>query len=309
MADADVGGVERSPAAAAALSGGISVDAADAIRRGLGRPDAGVTEDRLRDAARELVARAGAMTAEELLRAARRARAGLDADAVERGEKQRASQRYVRVWSRDGLSGGSWCLPDGDGGLEVHTAMRLLAAGKTGGPRFAETGAAKAAAAVPLDERTPEQLMADGFAQVFHNGLAADPAVVPGLGRAAVRVIVRHDALATGTGMAVLEDTMAPISHARLEEHLCGGGTLRLALNPDGSADVGREQRLFTARQRAALGARDGGCRFPGCPKPPSWTEAHHIVTFPRFPGHLISGYCPRRRSPHAEEWISAGVS
>jgi hypothetical protein len=40
---------------------------------------------------------------------------------------------------------------------------------------------------------------------------------------------------------------------------------------------VGREQRLFTTRQRTALGVRDGGCRFPGCTKPPSWCEAHHV--------------------------------
>src|SRR5690606_4902668 len=31
-------------------------------------------------------------------------------------------------------------------------------------------------------------------------------------------------------------------------------------------------------RQRVALAARDGGCRFPDCDRPPSWTEAHHIV-------------------------------
>ena len=41
---------------------------------------------------------------------------------------------------------------------------------------------------------------------------------------------------------------------------------------------LGRETRLYTRRQRVALAARDGGCRFPGCDRPPSWTEAHHII-------------------------------
>ena len=36
--------------------------------------------------------------------------------------------------------------------------------------------------------------------------------------------------------------------------------------------------RYFTAAQRRALAARDLGCAFPGCDRPPSWTDAHHIV-------------------------------
>lgn len=40
---------------------------------------------------------------------------------------------------------------------------------------------------------------------------------------------------------------------------------------------MGREQRLFTAAQRAALAVRDGGCLWPGCTRPASWSEAHHL--------------------------------
>ncbi|MCV7191332.1 HNH endonuclease, partial [Mycolicibacterium brumae] len=41
--------------------------------------------------------------------------------------------------------------------------------------------------------------------------------------------------------------------------------------------DVGRMQRLFSPRIRKALIARDGGCAFPGCGRPASWCDAHHI--------------------------------
>jgi hypothetical protein len=49
--------------------------------------------------------------------------------------------------------------------------------------------------------------------------------------------------------------------------------------------NVGREQRLFTSRQRIGLAARDGGCMWIGCDRPPSWTEAHHIDFWERDHG------------------------
>jgi hypothetical protein len=49
--------------------------------------------------------------------------------------------------------------------------------------------------------------------------------------------------------------------------------------------DVGRERRLFTPRQRIALEERDGGCRWTGCERPPTWCEAHHIEHWARDHG------------------------
>jgi hypothetical protein len=40
----------------------------------------------------------------------------------------------------------------------------------------------------------------------------------------------------------------------------------------------GRERRLASVGQRLALAARDGGCSFPGCDRPPAWTEVHHVI-------------------------------
>ena len=39
----------------------------------------------------------------------------------------------------------------------------------------------------------------------------------------------------------------------------------------------GRTRRIATPAQTTALIARDGGCSFPGCDRPPSWCERHHI--------------------------------
>jgi hypothetical protein len=314
MAEAqDAGESSPAPITTAALDGGIMVAAADAIRKGLGQPDAAVSAEQLAAAAEELIARAGVggLTPEQLLKAARRARGDLDLDAIERGAKTRAALRHVRVWRKDGMCGGSWALPDEDGGLEIYTSMKLLVAAKTGGPRFADVTkesaptpdpaaagdpvAAVEPAAEIVDDRTVEQVMADGFAQIFHNGLTTDPSIVPGVGRAAVRVMVPREVLTTRTqggpdtrpaGSALLEETLSPITFSKLEEYLCDGGTLTIGFDHHGNPlDVGREQRLYTRAQRTALGVRDGGCRFPDCDKPPSWCEAHHIHYWARDHG------------------------
>lgn len=41
--------------------------------------------------------------------------------------------------------------------------------------------------------------------------------------------------------------------------------------------DLGRSQRFASAAQRRAMAHRDGGCVWPGCDNPASWTDAHHV--------------------------------
>ena len=41
---------------------------------------------------------------------------------------------------------------------------------------------------------------------------------------------------------------------------------------------LGDKIRCFTAKQRAAIAARDGGCIIPGCTIPARWTEVHHVL-------------------------------
>ncbi len=41
---------------------------------------------------------------------------------------------------------------------------------------------------------------------------------------------------------------------------------------------LGRTRRIASRGQTIALAARDGGCSFPGCTRPPSWCDRHHIL-------------------------------
>jgi hypothetical protein len=44
---------------------------------------------------------------------------------------------------------------------------------------------------------------------------------------------------------------------------------------------VGRATRTIPAHIRAAMHVRDQGCRFPGCHRPPAWTDGHHVIHWP----------------------------
>lgn len=45
---------------------------------------------------------------------------------------------------------------------------------------------------------------------------------------------------------------------------------------------LGRTRRIATHGQSVALAARDGGCSFPGCSRPPAWCDRHHILDWIR---------------------------
>ncbi|GAB3622612.1 HNH endonuclease signature motif containing protein [Mariniluteicoccus endophyticus] len=86
--------------------------------------------------------------------------------------------------------------------------------------------------------------------------------------------------------MAVLTGRDRPVELAG--ESLSSTEVRRLACDADlvtmvvdalgNPVHVARQKRLFTDEIRAALIARDGGCVFPGCERPPRATHGHHIV-------------------------------
>ncbi|WP_304107648.1 HNH endonuclease signature motif containing protein [Mycolicibacterium bacteremicum] len=69
-----------------------------------------------------------------------------------------------------------------------------------------------------------------------------------------------------------------PISAATADLIACDSTLTNVIVDYSGvPLDVGRSERLFTPAIRKALGVRDGGCAHPGCGRPVSWCDAHHI--------------------------------
>jgi hypothetical protein len=47
-----------------------------------------------------------------------------------------------------------------------------------------------------------------------------------------------------------------------------------------GVLGYGLTRRTASTGQRRALAARDGGCSFPGCDRPPDWCQTHHVIAW-----------------------------
>ena len=68
------------------------------------------------------------------------------------------------------------------------------------------------------------------------------------------------------------------ISRGALRRIACDANVIPVVLGSAGQPlDIGRSTRLVPQGLRRALIARDEGCAFPGCDRPPSWC-AHHPI-------------------------------
>lgn len=270
--------------------GQLSIAAAESIRNGLGQPGPGVDVDALERVAHELLESADAVNPDQLFRIARDARDVLDADGIAGREHSRRAKRSFRRWRKpDGMTRYTWEL-DPEGAAFVDDVYDAITSPRRGGPRFVDEAEKARAEAIANDPRTTEQLASDGMLAMLTIAVdaEADPRAGSVMGRArpAVRVLVTATDLKKRTGGGRIEAHADPVSIETVERYLCDSGLQAILFDENGQAiDVGREQRLFTNRQRLALAARDGGCMWPGCDRPPAWTEAHHIQQWKRDKG------------------------
>ena len=266
-------------AVSAALDDGrLSLVQADAIRAGLGTPTGEVAADDLADAAVRLTVLAPSLTVERLAAHARQLRDDLDLSGVaDRGRVLREKRYLTLTPTSHGMTGISGLL-DPESAAIVRAAYDAATSPRRGGVRFVDSEARAAADAVVADPRTLGQIALDTFVELIRLGTEVAPGKLLGAKRHSVRVLVTARDLATGDGAGFIEGETEAVSLATVERHICDTGILPIQFDVTARDPLrlGRDHRLFTSRQREALVARDGGCRFPECDRPPSWTEAHH---------------------------------
>jgi hypothetical protein len=84
----------------------------------------------------------------------------------------------------------------------------------------------------------------------------------------------------TGGGSGTSEfDHTGPLLPEIARRWACDASVTRVVLGPKSEPlDVGRKTPVVPAPMRRAVVARDGHCRFPGCDRPHTWCDAHHVV-------------------------------
>lgn len=272
----------------AVAAGILGVDAAQAIRAGLGQPDGEVTAEQLESAAVTLIGESDGLHADALLLRARQLRDDLDLAGVAERELQVHEARSIRRVRRpNGLS--RFIIdPDIEAAAFWDDMYDRVTAPRRGNVSFISEADQKWADAAS-DDRSIDQYVHDTFTELMRIAVASETPgsrAIIGSRQPSVRVLVTAEALETGVGVGRIEGISTPISIASVEQLACADGVVPITFDAQGNPlDLGREQRLFTARQRVVLAARDGGCRFPGCDRPPSWTEAHHIDHWKRDQG------------------------
>jgi Domain of unknown function (DUF222)/HNH endonuclease len=144
----------------------------------------------------------------------------------------------------------------------------------------------------PEDRRSAAQRRADGLVEIVRS--ACDHRLLPEIAseRPHLQVLLAGSTteapnadefssptLSLGAGLLPQvpggSALLHPVAVGRIA---CDAQVSRVLLSPEGlPVELGRSSRLFSPSQRRLLALRDGGCRFPGCHRPPSFTDAHHV--------------------------------
>ena len=151
---------------------------------------------------------------------------------------------------------------DSEGGAILQTALNAL-----GGPPTAD------------DRRTPKQRRADLLVELARQQL--DGGNLPEVGgqRPHLAVTVSMATLANQPGSPAAELEWAqPIPAETARRLACDAAVTPVFVGSESEQpQAGQTSRSISGSQRRALVVRDKGCRFPGCDRPPDWTDAHHL--------------------------------
>jgi hypothetical protein len=154
-------------------------------------------------------------------------------------------------------------LLDPVGGAALRVAL---------GPLCARSGAG--------DERPRARRLADGLVELAMHALDHGFATEGATTRTHLQLTASVETVMGLSGAPGGDLEFAGVVPAATVQRLaCDASIRRVLLGPNSAViDVGRALRVPSGAGRAALRVRDQGCVWPGCERPSSWTNAHHIL-------------------------------
>ena len=179
---------------------------------------------------------------------------------AERDAQARARRHLGFSKGDNGMTDIKGSLPDEDAAY-IKTALDHIA-----GKAFDDTSG-----------RSYPQRIADALTELCKAYAAGT--VTGGRERPKLIVTVSYETIverATGRGVVVGHDVT--LSGEAVRRLACDAGLHRLVTKGTSlTLDFGSATRLASDSQYLVLVERDGGCRWPGCHRPPGWCEIHHI--------------------------------
>jgi hypothetical protein len=129
------------------------------------------------------------------------------------------------------------------------------------------------------DLRTPAQRRADALGEICRQWLDLADRPTVGGERPHVTVTVGADALQYTSDSVSELDHVGPVDPETARRLACDASVMRVVMaGRSEPLDVGRRTPVVPPAIRRAVIVRDRTCRFPGCDRPHTWCDAHHVV-------------------------------
>jgi hypothetical protein len=256
-----------------------------------------VGAETVREAEKDLVPAAGRLGVREFGYLTRRFRECVDPDGALEDAKRDQERRRLHLSQ---TLGGCWRLDgwlDAEGGALVKTALNPLMK------------------PLPADPRTGSQRCADALLELCRRQLDAGTLPIVGGQRPHLYVTVPQATLRGEPGSPGPEMRWAgPVVREVAQRLACDAVRTEIVVGPRGEPlSIGCSKRTIPARLRRLLDHRDGGCRFPGCSRPPDWCQGHHIQHYedggPTILGNLLLACKPHHDLLHEGGWTIRWVS
>jgi hypothetical protein len=127
------------------------------------------------------------------------------------------------------------------------------------------------------DQRSPAQRRADALGEICRQWL--DRSERPNVGGERPHLTVTVDGASLAKEGSAELDHAGPVPSGTARRIACDASVMRVVMSARSEPlDVGRRTPVIPPSMRRAVIVRDRHCRFPGCDRPQTWCDAHHVL-------------------------------